>query len=60
MYQASGWDVVEETEAYFLMARNNSTTTGHLLIFLLFGWWTLGLANLLYHLLAKQKKKIVK
>jgi len=59
MYQASDWEIKEETETYFLLTRNKSSAIGHILVFLLF-WWTLGLANLGYHLISKQTKKIVK
>ena len=60
MYQASDWSVKEENEAFILMERNSATTTGHLLILLLFGWWTFGLANLTYYLVSKKTKKIIK
>jgi len=59
LYQASGWEVKEETGAYFLLTRNTSTVAGHLLVFIIF-WWTLGIANVLYHLFNKETKKIVK
>ena len=60
MYQASGWDVAEENEAFILMERNTATTTGHLLVLLFLGWWNLGLANLVYHFISKKTKKIIK
>ena len=60
MYQASDWSVKEENEAFILMERNSATTTGHLLILLFFGWWTFGLANLIYYLVSKKTKKIIK
>lgn len=32
---------------------NNGSAIGHIVIFLLFGWWTLLLANLLYLIFAR-------
>lgn len=59
MYQANDWELAEETPEYFLLKRNTATATGHILI-LLFFWWTLGLANLLYWALSSKTKKIIK
>lgn len=60
MYIANDWKLVEETPEFFLLSRNNASTTGHILIFLFFGWITLGVANLIYHFMKKEKKKILK
>jgi len=59
MYQANDWEVVEETPEYFLLKKNTGTATGHILL-LIFFWWTLGLANLLYWAVNNKKKKVVK
>ena len=60
MYIANDWKLKEETPEFFLLTRNNGSTTAHVLIFLFFGWWTLGIANLLYYLVKNEKKKILK
>ncbi|MFW6172808.1 MAG: hypothetical protein ACOC44_10040 [Promethearchaeia archaeon] len=60
MFQANDWDFSEETPEYVLMKRNNATASGHILIFIFLGWWTLGIANLIYHFASKKKKKIIK
>jgi hypothetical protein len=60
LYLANDWKLNEETPEYFLLSRNTASTSGHILIFLFFGWWSLGLINLLYHFLKREKKKIVK
>ena len=58
MYMASGWEIKEETPQAFILRRNEASTTGHVLIFLFFGWWTIGFANLIYWL-AKRKTKLI-
>lgn len=60
MYMANDWEIKEETPEYFLLKRNEATTTGHILIFLFFGWWTIGIANIIYHFAKKKTKKILK
>ena len=60
MYIANDWKLKEETPELFLLTRNNGSTTGHVLIFIFFGWWSFGLANLLYYFLKKETKKILK
>jgi len=60
MYVASGWDIKEETPELVLLKRNESSIGGHLLVLLFLGWWTFGIANLIYHLVMIQKKKILK
>lgn len=58
MYQASDWEIKEETPEYFLLKKNTATATGHILLVIFF-WWTLGLANLLYWALSNKTKKVV-
>lgn len=60
IYQSNGWDVKDETPEYILLKRNTNTITGHILIGIFFGWWTLGFANFLYWLSGRKKKKIIK
>jgi len=60
MYQANDYEIKDETPAYILMTRNKATFMGHLLVFLVFGWWTFFLANLGYHFFSKEKKKVMK
>lgn len=60
MFQSNDWDISEETPQYVLMKRNTQTATGHILIFIFLGWWTLGIANLIYWLASKETKKIIK
>lgn len=60
LYLANDWKLKEETPEFFLLTRNTSSKTGHFLIFLFFGWWTLGIVNLIYWFLKNEKKKIVK
>ncbi len=60
MYLANDWQLKEETPEYFLLKRNEGSTTGHILIFIFFGWWSFGGANLLYYLAKRKTKKIVK
>jgi hypothetical protein len=59
MYMANDWELKEETPEYFLLTRSKATFTKHLIIFF-FTCWTFGFVNLLYHFMAKEKKKIVK
>ena len=60
MYQSNDWDLVEETPEFFLLKRNNATVGGHVVVFLLTFWFTLGLGNLAYWFLSNKKKKIIK
>ena len=60
MYIANDWKLKEETPELFLLTRNNGSTTAHILIFLFFGWWTFGVANLIYYFAKKESKKILK
>lgn len=48
-----GWRVTEQGQSSCLLRQNTwGTGVGHFLWFLLAGWWTLGLANLAYALVA--------
>lgn len=60
MWLANEWELVEETPEFFLLKKNTATTSGHVWIFLLTVWFTLGLGNLLYWYLNKKTKKIIK
>ena len=60
MYQSNGWDIKEETPEFFLLKRNEATGGGHVIVFLLTFWFTLGLGNLAYYLLSNKTKKIIK
>jgi hypothetical protein len=60
LYMANDWDLKEETPEYFLLTRNEASTTGHILIGLFFGWWLFFIPNLIYYFLKKKKKKILK
>ncbi len=60
MYQASDWDVVEETPEYFLLKKNTATGVGHFVVFICTFWFSLGLGNLVYWALSNKRKKVVK
>jgi hypothetical protein len=60
MYQSNGWDLKEETPEWFLLKRNEASLGGHVLVFLLTFWFTLGIGNLIYWLASNKTKKIVK
>ena len=60
MYQSNDWDLVEETPEFFLLRRSQHTFIGHVIVFVVLGWWTLGIANLVYWLINRKKKKILK
>lgn len=60
MYLANGWDLKEETPEYFLLKRNEASTTGHILIFIFTAWWTFGIGNVIYYFAKRKTKKIVK
>lgn len=60
MYITNDWDIEEETPEFVLLTRNKATGIGHLVVFLIFGWWTFFIGNVIYHFTSKQKKKIIK
>jgi hypothetical protein len=60
MYLANDWHLKEETPEYFLLTRNEASTTGHIFVFLFTIWWTFGLGNIIYYFAKKKKKKIIK
>jgi hypothetical protein len=60
MYQANDYDIHEENLHYVVMRKNTASALGHLVVFIIFGWWTLGLANLIYWLASSKTKKIMK
>lgn len=59
LYMASGWEIAEETETYFLMKKNTATFTGHILLLVFTGIFTVGLGNLIYHLASRKRKKVI-
>ena len=59
MYLANDWNLKEETPEYFLLTRNNASTTVHILLALCFCWMAF-IPNIIYHFAKKEKKKIVK
>lgn len=60
LYLANDWVLKEETPEYFLLMRNEGSTSGHLIIAFFTVWWTFGVGNLLYYFSKRKKKKIVK
>lgn len=60
MYMSNDWELVEETPEFFLMKKNTATGGGHVLVFVLTFWFTLGLGNLAYWALSNKNKKIIK
>ncbi|AIN75099.1 hypothetical protein SL053_001922 [Flavobacterium psychrophilum] len=60
MYLANDWQLKEETPEYFLLTRNESSTTGHVVVFFVTVWFTFGIGNIIYYFAKKKKKKIVK
>jgi len=60
MWMANGWDLTEETPEFFLLKRSTATLGGHVLVFFITFWFTFGLGNLVYWLLSKEKKKVIK
>ena len=59
LYLANDWKLKEETPEYFLLERNEATTTAHVIIFCL-TFYTFGIVNVLFHFLKRKTKKIVK
>mgnify|MGYP003975438279 FL=1 len=60
LYMANDWDLKEETPEYFLLARNEASFTGHLVIALFVGWWLLFIPNIIYYFSKKKTKKVFK
>lgn len=60
MYQANDYEIDRETPSYLMMKKNTASILGHVLVFIFFGWWTLGLANLIYWYACKKEKKVMK
>jgi hypothetical protein len=58
-YTALDWVLINEDETHYKMYKNTGTALGHVLI-VVFLWWTLGLANLIYWLANKRYKIIMK
>ena len=48
--EVEGWDLHEEQgdDRAVMIKRKTGGVVAHLIIFLLFGWWTFGFANLAY------------
>lgn len=59
LYVANDWDIKEQTPEYVVLHRNTASFTGHIIVFLFFGWWSLGMANLLYHFMNSKTKKLI-
>ena len=60
MWLAADWELKEETPEMFVLRKNTQSGMGHLIVFLIFGWWTLGIANLIYMWASRKTKKIIK
>ena len=60
LLQANDYDMVDETPEYVVMQKKTATLGGHVLVLLLTGWWTFGIGNLIYHIFANKKRKIIK
>jgi len=60
MYQANDYEVKEETPTYVLMEKKTDTLGGHIIVFFLTFWWTIGIGNLIYWYFSKKTKKIMK
>jgi hypothetical protein len=60
MWLSNDWNLSEETPEYFKIKKNSQTVGGHILVFIIFGWWTIGIANVIYWLASKKTKKILK
>lgn len=59
-YLANDWKIVAETPDYWTLKKNKATAGGHILILLLLGIWTLGIANLVYHLVSRKTIQVPK
>jgi len=60
LYMANDWNLKTETPEYFLLTKNGASLMGHVLIFIFFGWWTLGITNLAYWIIQRKTKKVIK
>ena len=60
LYMANDWNIKEETPEYFLLTRNEASTTVHFLILIFFSWWSFLIPNIVYHFISKKEKKILK
>lgn len=60
MYQSNDWQLSEETPEYFLLKKNTATAGGHILVFILTFWFSLGLGNVVYYFTQNKTKKIIK
>ena len=62
--QTEGYKLASSTDYQAAMYKNNyGSFVGHIIVFVLFGWWTLFVANLLYMLIcffAKKEELIIK
>ena len=60
LYQSNNWDISEETETFFILKRNTASLLGHILVFLLTFWFTMGIGNIVYWFAKRETKKIIK
>ena len=60
LWQSNDYDIKEDTPEYVLLERNNATPLGHLVVFFLTVWFTLGIGNLIYYVLSKKTRKVMK
>ena len=60
MYLSNDYEIDSETTEYILMTKKTATAGGHIVVFLLTVWFTLGIGNLIYWFLANKKHKIMK
>lgn len=59
MYIINDWEVKEEYPDHVVLRRNEATIGGHILVFILTFWFTLGLGNLIYWLVSRKTKKVM-
>ena len=60
MWMANDWNVDSETPTHFLLKKNTQTLGGHLVVALFTFWWTCGIGNLVYWLICRKTKKVMK
>lgn len=47
--KVEGWELKDETnDRAVLIRRKTGTLVAHIVLFIVAGWWTLGIANLIY------------